>query len=148
VIHGFTYHHTPPTVKNIFGLAGTSEGLLMYPSQIAIDDQGRLLIKDAGRIQLFSNIGEFQNVVAKFKGNLEMVAYGNSILLADAKSVKLFGYDDMVPGFVVHDELQDLYYSDGLSKNNSLHIARDPHSKKLFISDPSLNKITVADPIS
>ena len=73
-----------------FGMRGRANGQLEKPIDVSWDTQGHLLVLDEGRVQVFSETGEFLRS-QKVKENLNgMNAIGQCVLLYDTYCVTKF----------------------------------------------------------
>ena len=70
-----------------FGMRGRANGQLEKPIDVSWDTQGHLLVLDEGRVQVFTENGEFLRAV-KVKEHLTgMSAIGQCVLLSDTYCV-------------------------------------------------------------
>ena len=73
-----------------FGMRGRANGQLEKPIDVSWDTQGHLLVLDEGRVQVFTENGEFLRS-QKVKENLNgMSAIGQCVLLSDTYCVTKF----------------------------------------------------------
>ena len=70
-----------------FGLRGKANGYLEKPIDVCWDTQGHILVLDDGRIQVFTEKGEFVRVVKTKEQSNGMSAIGQCVLLYETYHV-------------------------------------------------------------